>query len=106
MSVARMSGPQLLDAALRTTEQAVDVETIGVGRHLRRDPGDQAHKRLGKRPVHTEDALEGREAHLHLLADRWTPIGLFSRQQDAALGQLSLKLSLKLGAVVGQIPQE
>src|SRR5215218_6495530 len=61
-----VSCPQLLDAPLRTTEQPVDVTAVGVGCHLRRYPGGQAHERLRERPVHTEDALEGREAYLHL----------------------------------------
>src|ERR687898_3660886 len=102
MSVARFSCPQLLDAPLSTTEQPVDVTTVGVGRHLRRYPGGQAHERLGERPVHTEDALEVREAHLHLLADRWAPIRLFGSEQDAALGQLFDQLA----AAVGQVPQQ
>ncbi len=38
MSVARMSGPQLLDAPLRPPEEPIHVQAVGVGRHLRRDP--------------------------------------------------------------------
>src|ERR687898_2145199 len=67
MSVARMSGPKLLDAALRTTQQPVDVEPVGVGGDLRCDPGRQPSERLGQRALHPEDALEGSEAYLHLL---------------------------------------
>ena len=102
MSVARFSCPQFPDSALRTTQQPVDVATVGVGSHLRRNPGGQAHQRLGQRPVHTEDTLESREAHLHLLADRRSPMRLFGRQQDAVLGQLCLELA----AAVSQISQE
>src|SRR5215217_526539 len=102
MSVARFSCPQVPDAPLRTTEQPIDVAAVGVGCHLRRDPGGKTRERLGQRPVHPEDALEGREAHLHLLADRWAPIRLFGRQQDAAFGQLFGELA----ATVSQIPQE
>src|SRR5215203_77498 len=52
MSVARFSCPQFPDAALRTTQQPVDVTAVGVGCHLRRDSGGQARERLGQRPVH------------------------------------------------------
>ena len=102
MSVAKFSCPQVPDAPLRTTEQPVDVATVGVGCHLRRDPGGQAHQRLCERPVHTEDALEGRESHLHLLADRRAPIRLYGSEQDTALGQLRGEPT----AAVGQLPQE
>src|SRR5215204_579512 len=102
MSVARMSGPQLLDAPLWPPEQPVDVQTVGVGCHLRRDPGDQTRERLVQRPVHAEDPLEDREAHLHLLAYRWAPIRLLRRKQDTAPGQLLPERA----AAVGQISQE
>src|SRR5215213_6043363 len=102
MSVARISGPQLLDAPLRPAQQPVDVEAVGVGSHLRRDPGDQPRKRLGQRPIHPEDALEGREAHLHLLADWRAPVCLLGSQQHPAPGQFLSECP----AAVGQIPKE
>src|SRR5215208_1307504 len=102
MSVARISGPLLLDAPLRPAQQPVDVEAVGVGGHLRRDPGDQPRKRLGQRPIHPEDALEGREAHLHLLADWRAPVCLLGSQQHPAPGQFLSECP----AAVGQIPKE
>src|SRR5829696_3418279 len=102
MSVARFSCPQVPDAPLRTTEQPVDVAAVGISCYLRRDPNGQTRERLCKRPVHTEDTLEGRETHLHLLTDRWTPIRLFRREHDGALGQLRSEPT----AAVGQIPQQ
>src|SRR5215212_11587251 len=102
MSVARISGPKLLDAALRTTQQPVDVEPVGVGGDLRRDPGRQPSERLGQRAFHPEDALEGREAYLHLLADWWTTGRLLGGQQHPALGQFLPELP----PAVGQVCQE
>src|SRR5215210_8525675 len=102
MSVAKMSCPQFLDAPLWPPEEPVDIKTVGVGGHLRRDPGAQTHQRLGQRPVHAEDTLEGREAHLNLLAYRCPSVGPFGRQQDAALSQLFSQLA----TAVGQISQE
>src|SRR5215210_4231351 len=88
MSVARMSCPEFLDAPLRPAQEPVDVEAIGVGRHLGGDPGDQTCECLGKRRAHAKPTLEGREAYLHLLADRRPPVSLFGRQQDARAGEL------------------
>ncbi len=102
MSVARISGPKLLDAPLRPPEEPVDVETVGVGRHLRRDPGDRSRERLCQRPVHPEDPLEGREAHLHLLAYRRPPVRLLGGQQHAGPGQILPEFA----AAVGQVPEE
>src|SRR5215213_8625827 len=103
MSVARFSCPQVPDAPLRTTEQPVDVAAVGISRHLRRNPGCQTRERLCKSLGHPEDALEGRQAHLHLLADRWTPIRLFGRKQYAVLlGQFRGEPT----AAVRQIPKE
>src|SRR5215208_1435286 len=102
MSVARISGPQLLDAPLRPAHQPVDVEAVGVGGYLRRNPGDQPRKRLGQRPIHPEDALESREAHLHLLADRRAPICLLGSQHHIANGQFLSECP----AAIRQIPKE
>src|SRR5215208_5439355 len=102
MSVARMSGPKLLDTALRTTQQPVDVEPVGVGGDLRHDPGGQPSERLGQRALHPEDALEGSEAYLHLLADWWATVRLLGGQQHSGLGQLLCELC----AAVCQISQE
>src|SRR5215208_6437404 len=101
MSVARMSGPKLLDTALRTTQQPVDVEPVGVGGDLRHDPGGQPSERLGQRALHPEDALEGSEAYLHLLADWWATVRLLGGQQHSGLGQLLYELS----AAVWQLPR-
>src|SRR3954452_12428340 len=103
MSVARMSGPKLLDAALWTTQHPVDVAAVGVGGDLRRDPGGQARGRLGQRTFHPEDALEDREAHLHLLAERWaTGVRLLGGQQHPALGRFLPERP----AAVGQLSQK
>src|SRR5215203_1526533 len=86
MSLARFSCPQVPNAPLRTTKHPVDIAAVGISRHLRRDPNGQTRERLCKRLVHSEDTLEGREAHLYLLADRWTPIRLFGREDEAGRG--------------------
>src|ERR687898_3005987 len=65
--VLQGSCPQLLDAPLRTTQHPVDDERVGVGCHLRRDPGDQPHQGLGQGLPDPEDPLEARTADLHLL---------------------------------------
>src|ERR671911_3208996 len=100
MSVARMSGPKLLDAALRTTQQPVDVEPVGVGGDLRCDPGRQPSERLGQRALHPEDALEGSEAYLHLLAHWRGTVRLLRWQTHPGPGQPLPQLC----APVGQIP--
>ena len=101
MSVARISGPQLLNAALRTTQQTVDEETIGVGCHLRRDPGGEPHEGGRQRLLEVELALETRQRYLHLL-----PLavlsGAFGHQQDAGPCQGVFQRR----AAVGQIPEE
>src|SRR5215204_1417094 len=102
MSVARNSGPKLLDAALRTTQQPVDVEPVGIGGDLRRDPGGQPSERLGQRALHPEDALEGSEAYLHLLADWWATVRLLGGRRNIDIR----KLICELCAAVCQISQE
>src|SRR5215208_5469631 len=102
MSVARISGPKLLDAALRTTQQPVDVEPVGVGGDLRRDPGGQPSERLGQRALHPEDALEGREAYLHLLAHWWATVRLLGGHRNSDLGERLRRQC----AQVGQVAQE
>src|SRR5215217_2051444 len=82
MSVARTSCPQFFDAPLRPAQQPVDVAAVGVGCYLSGDPGDQTPQRLGQRPVHPEDTLEGREAHLHLLADRRAPVSFLGGRRN------------------------
>ena len=44
MSVARISGPQLLDLALRTTQHTVDEKTVGIGGDLGCDPGRKPYE--------------------------------------------------------------
>src|SRR5919107_5763996 len=73
MSVAKISGPQLLDVPLRPSEEPVHVQTVGVGCHLRRHPDRQPHERLRQCFAQPEDALEGGQAYLHLLPDRRGP---------------------------------
>src|SRR5215203_4485929 len=102
MYVARISCPQLLDVPLRPVEQSVDVEAVGVGGHLRRDPGGESHQRLRQRSAETESSLEGRKADLHLLPRSGTPLRSFGYQHDAALGEDLLE---RLGAV-GEISTE
>src|SRR5919107_753925 len=65
MSVAKISGPQLLDVPLRPSEEPVHVQTVGVGCHLRRHPDRQPHERLRQCFAQPEDALEGGQAYLH-----------------------------------------
>src|SRR5918997_3617864 len=101
MSVARFLCPQLLEVALRTTQQPVDVETIGVGADLRRDPGDQPHEGSCQRLPETELALEARQRYLHLLPLAALPEA-FGHQQDARLGQSFLQRL----ASIGQVPKE
>jgi hypothetical protein len=97
-----MSCPEFLDASLRPAQKPVDVAAVGVGCHLRRDPGDQTRERPGQRSAHAEPTLEGREAHLHLLAYRRPPVGLLGRQQDAGVGELFTQRP----ASVSQVSQE
>ena len=74
--------PQLLDVALRTTQESIDVETVGVGTDLRRDPGDQPHEGGCQRLPETQLALEARQRYLHLLPLAALPEA-FGHQQDA-----------------------
>ena len=46
MSVARISGPELLDAPLRTIQMPANQQGEGVGADLRRDPGGQSPTRV------------------------------------------------------------
>ena len=95
-----MSGPQLFDASLRTTQHPVDVATVGVGSHLSRDPGGQPGERLGQRAFHPEDALEVRQAHLHLLAERRATVRLLGSQQHSGLAQFLALGALIIGGVI------
>src|SRR5919107_681034 len=101
MSVARISGPQLLDAPLRTAQQTVEEEAIGVGRQLRRYPGDEPHEGSCQRLLETELPLEAGQRYLHLLPLS-VLLGAFCHQQDPRLG----KGILQRLAAVGQIPEE
>ena len=91
MSVARISGPQLLDASLRMTQQTVDKETIDVGRHLRRDPGDQPHEGCCQRLFEAELALEARQRYLHLLPLSVLPGALGLLDSASASSNASLR---------------
>jgi hypothetical protein len=102
MSVARISGPKLLDAPLRSAQQTVDVQAVGVSADLGRDPARQPHQGSRQRPIHPEGALERREAHLRLLPHGGTTLRPFGRQQDAALRECLLQ---RPGAV-GEVPEE
>jgi hypothetical protein len=62
------SSPQLLDLALRTTQQPVNVEAIGVGRYLRRDPSGQPHEGGSQRLSEPQDALETRKSRSQSVA--------------------------------------
>src|SRR5215211_2141396 len=56
-------GPQLLGAALRTTQQAVDQErVVGVGGYLRRDPGGQPDECPRQCLAEAKDPLEPEKA--------------------------------------------
>src|SRR5215204_6315132 len=93
------SCPQLPHAALGSSQQPVDVEAIGVGRYLRRDPGGQPSERLGQGAVHPEGALERRKAYLHLLPRRWAPVCPLRCQHDAAAGENLLERLRAVGEV-------
>jgi hypothetical protein len=101
MSVARFSCPQLLDLPLRTAQQWVNVEAVGVGCYRRRDPAGEPHKGPRQRLPKPELALEIRQRYLHLLPLAAVPRA-FRHQQDAGLGQGFLQRL----ASVGQIPKE
>src|SRR5215211_4557884 len=101
MPVAWISGPQLLDPPLWPAEETVDVEAIGVGRYLRRDPRSEPHQRLGQGLPQPEDPLEARKADLYALPLA-ALLGPVAHQQDAALGQSILQLL----APVGQVPEQ
>src|SRR5215210_4764067 len=101
MSVARISGPQLLDVPLWPPQTTVDQEGVGVSGDLRRDPGDETHQSGRQSLAYPEDPLEARKADLHLL-----PLSALLRalghQQDAEIRQ-GLFQSL---TPVGQISEE
>src|SRR5918995_3543268 len=102
MSVARISGPQLLDAPLRPAQEPVDVETVGVSADLGRDPGRQPGERLGQGASHPEGPLKRREADLHLLSAHRAPSRPFGSQRNAPTGEGVLE---QFGAV-GKIPEK
>ncbi len=54
MSVAWISGPQVLDPPLRLPQEPVDQEGIGVGGDLGRDPGRKPHEGLRQRLANPE----------------------------------------------------
>src|ERR671910_209971 len=87
MSVARISGPQLLDVSLRSAQQSVDVEAVGVGGHLRRYPGSEPSECLRQGSAKTESSLERRKADLHLLPHSRMPLRPFGYQHYAAVGE-------------------
>ena len=62
MSVARILRPQGLDEPLRSSEESVNVQAVGVGDHLLGDPRDQPHQRGRQRLAYPEDPLEHRQA--------------------------------------------
>src|SRR5215212_8457204 len=102
MSVARISRPQLLYASLRPSEEPVDVQTVGVGRHLRRDPDRQPHQRFRQRLAQPEGSFEMREADLDLLPPRRPAARSPGREQDPAFGQPPPERAV----LVGEIPEE
>ena len=101
MSVARISGPQVLDAPLRPAQHLVNQEGIGVGDHLRRDPGREAHQCFRQGLPEPELALGTGEDDLHLLP---LPVllGSLGHQPDAALRQGRLQRATP----VGEVPEE
>src|SRR3712207_5097017 len=96
------SCPQLLDVTLRAPQHSVDQKSVGVGRYLRRDPGNQPDERGGQSLAQPEDPLEARKGDLYVLPHSTPPLGAFDRQKDANLDQ---GLS-QFPAAVGQVPQE
>lgn len=75
---------------MRPTEKPVEHKGVGVGRHLRRDPGDQPCEAGGQGLSEAKDPLEACEGDLPLLPkpSLLCPLG---NQQDAALGQAALQ---------------
>lgn len=101
MSVAGISGPELLDAPLRTIQMPVNQQGVGVGADLRRDPGGQPYQGGRQRLPETKDSLQARKADLYSLPEP-PPLAWFGTQEDAYLGQ-SLPQFL---VPVGQVAQE
>src|SRR5215213_6899195 len=87
MSVVRFMPTQLLDTPLRAPQNPVDVETVGVGRYLRRNPGSQPDESGGQSLAQTKDPLKTRKSDLYVLSHSAPPLGSLSRQKDAYLGQ-------------------
>src|SRR5215210_2387664 len=97
------SCPQLLDAALRTTQHPVDEKTVGVGRYLGRYPYGQPNERGGQALSETEGPFEAGDGDLDLLPEpRSSRTGFAANQHDPRLGQLLLELLTS----VGQVPKQ
>ena len=93
--------PQLLDAALRTTQEAVDVKAVGVGCYLRSDPGRQSHQGRRKRLPEPEYPLETRKSDLYALPCA-VLVGPLGHHRDPAFGQGMTQRF----ASVGEVPEE
>src|SRR3712207_5374150 len=102
MSVVRFSCPQLLNTALRAPQNPVDVETVGVGRYLGRDPGSQPDESGGQSLAQTKDPLQTRKSDLYVLSHSAPSLGSLGGQKDANFGQGIPQIL----ATVGQVCQE
>jgi hypothetical protein len=104
MSVARISSPQLLDATLRTTQQAIDQERVGVGADLRRDPASQPDERPRQSFAQAEDPLETRKKAISIRCltppGRLCACSLWSRIPTSEEGLL------EIFAAVGEVPKK
>jgi hypothetical protein len=104
MSVARISSPQLLDVTLRTTQQAIDQERVGVGADLRRDPASQPDERPRQSFAQAEDPLETRKKAISIRCltppGRLCACSLWSRIPTSEEGLL------EIFAAVGEVPKK
>src|SRR5215217_4593231 len=102
MSVASISGPQLLDLALRTTQHTVDEKTVGIGGDLGCDPGRKPYYGSRQCLPEPKDSLEARQGDLYLLPYSGTLLCRLAHQRDSHLDQLLSQPP----AVVGEIPEQ
>src|SRR5215208_3628850 len=104
MSVAWYLGPQVLDRPLRSSEATVDLQGVGVGTDLRRDPGGQTHKEgVCQGFSYAQDPLQTRKRKLHLLPLLAAfLLGALGYQKHPGFEQFLLQFP----AAVGQVPEE
>src|SRR5215207_986396 len=99
MSVARILGPQLLDATVGTIQVPVNQERVGVGADLGRDPDCQSHQRGSQRLAQTEYPFQAGEGDLYVLPHSAPPLRWLGRQEDIYLGQGYPQLFATVGEI-------